>query len=281
MLLALVFLLLAMRGGLAADCSGEGVAAARAAFKIRYHAADYSAARDILSGLWSDCFIAKPDGVAAAEIASDLAIAAHRAGDSDECLQTLADFMPGFRDAERRLAALPERLRKAIAFNIRLCARQCPGPGPGCLTLRVAQAHAKLARGEFTSAALCKFDAGEGAVALSRDLCLWIEPPEREVDLAERETANPAEMCPPLSLVGRDGRKRRVALPAVSWLRNVETCCAEVSIETAADGRVRIAPAENPPEGCLSGKRSFVAEDVFRLGRGTLHPVSRALIGVR
>lgn len=276
-----VFFCLGMFQAAAADCSAGAVAAARSSFKARYKAREFKPARDLLNEVWSECFADNPDGIVAAEIASDLALAQHRSGDSDDCLQTLSDFMPGFRTADRRLASLPERLRKAIVFNIGLCEKQCPAPGPGCLMARVAKAHARLDRSDFTTARDCGFEAGEGAKALSAELCVKIVPAKRHVDLAERDTASPAEICPGLALVRRNGKSDVLAIARASWLRNAETCCAEIDISADAAGRIRIAPAENPPEGCITGKRSHVGEDIYAPKSGGLKPVKQTLIPVR
>lgn len=276
------------------DCSARAIARTRAAFQAAYDARDYAAASAIIAPLWEACVRDRPAAPAlGAAIASDYAIAAHRTGDDELCLDLLLDYArpPGATVAGS--ARLPAALRRAIDHNIGLCrVRACASQmSAACASLRILEQSARLVGPEFR-AAPCGFGvegvtasvalpSAGGARAEAR--CLALLPPElAEVSLGEREGGDPARVCPRAVLARRgstgEGRVRTepVALPDHSFLRDTGLCCAEVELTVAPDGRVAATPVENPPEHCLSGHRTDVLQDVFAL-RGTKLVLQRHL----
>jgi hypothetical protein len=273
-LLCLLALLLATGSARAdIDCSPAGINAAREAFRAQYQAKDYAGARDILVP-FANCFGDDPQGALAAAALSDLAIAAYHVGDGEACAEALAPYAPTAKDYRRRLARLPRAARGGILFNLHRCVAGCPMVAPTCQSIAAALALQRRAKGNF-SATQCPFAAGGPAVAFPRggDTCLTILPPLREVPWGERADADPDRVCPRLALTRREGgavRVNEIALPTGSWLRDLELCCAKPVIGVARNGRFAIEPEDNPPEGCLSGHRTYIVEEVYALDHGRL-----------
>ncbi len=280
----LALLLVAAAPALAeTDCSPAGVNAARREFRTFYQAKDYARARNIL-GPFEDCFGGDPQGTLAAAVLSDLAIAAYHAGDSETCAETLVPYAPDAKGSEARLAELPEKVRRGVLFNLRLCTGGCPMVAPNCQSIAAALALQKRAKGRFAAPA-CPFPAGDNAVAVpnARNSCLTILPPRAEVSWSERAEADPEAVCPRLALVRSDRgavRTSELPLPKGSWLRDLEICCVKPILGVAKDGSFAVEPEDNPPEGCLSGHRTYVVEEVYALDRGRLRLKHKVREGV-
>ncbi len=280
----LVCLLLAAAPAAAdADCSPATITTARTQFRMLYAAKDYAKARDTLAfGL--ECFGDDPTGVLAASVLSDLAIAAYNAGDDSTCIAALQAYAPNTRGYKQRLSGLPEQLKNAIRFNLTRCTGGCSIVDPECQSIRTALAVQKLVRGDFATPA-CPFPARRGSVALPGHpgRCLTILPPRRRLKWGDYTEADPRTVCPRLALLRDEGGEVRtveVPLPKDSWLRDLETCCVAPGLSIARDGRFRLLPEENPPEGCVSGHRTLVVEEVYALDDGKLRLVRKVREGV-
>src|SRR5262245_21985812 len=198
----IIFLLLvAVPAAAETDCSPAGIAAARKQFRTYYAAKDYAKARDTLQPLQSDCFGDDPQGILAASVLSDLAIAAFHAGEFEACAEALAPYSPYAPGYERRLASLTEQVRKSILFNLNLCTASCPMVAPTCQSIAASRALLKRAKGDFT-APVCPFPADGDAVAVPgvAGQCLTILPPRQEVEWGNRAEADPQAVCPRLGL---------------------------------------------------------------------------------
>lgn len=238
---------------------------------MHYAAKDYAGARDLLSPV-ADCFGGDPQGRLAAAVLSDLAIAAYNAGDGEGCAEALAPYAPDAKGYEQRLARLSAPLRNAILFNLRRCAAGCPMVAPTCRSIAAALALQKRAKGAFAAVG-CPVPAGGNAVALSGNTCLTILPPLEEVPWGERAEADPERVCPRLALARKNYagvQTSELPLPKGSWVRDLELCCVKPVLAVAKDGSFAIEPEDNPPEGCLSGHRTYVVEEVYTLERGRL-----------
>lgn len=115
-------LLFSARGAVSDDaCGREKLAAARGRFDGLYRAKKYSEAFDDLSKTKDHCW-ASLGAEDRGRVASDLALAAYRAGKPDVCLKVLAEA-PADLPADSKVA-------KGIAFNRELCAGKATTPAP-------------------------------------------------------------------------------------------------------------------------------------------------------
>jgi hypothetical protein len=280
-----LLLLVAAPAAADTDCSQNEVNAARKQFRGLYDNKDYAKARDILQPFASDCFRDDPRGLLAGLVLSDLAIAAHNAGDDETCMSALRSYAPDSADYRQRLSELPETLRRAIWFNLTVCTGGCNIVDAECQSIRSALAVQKLDKGGDFSPTACPFPARKGAVALRSTArqCLTILPPERKLKWGDYPQADPRAVCPRLGLLQSEGgivRKNEIALPKDSWLRDLEICCAKPTLTIAPDGRIRLVPEENPPEGCVTGHRTYVVEEIYTFGRGKLKLIHKVREGV-
>jgi hypothetical protein len=255
LLFAALLLLAAFPAFAAADCS------------------HYAAARDLLAP-FADCFGNDPQGPLAAATLSDLAIAAFHAGDGEGCAEALAPYGPDDKGSPQRLEALPAGLRQVVLFNLRLCTSGCPMVAPTCQSIAAALALQKPGKGNFTARA-CPFPVGDDAVGLlqDRNACLTVLPSRAGIPWGERAAADPKAVCPRLALARKAAgavRTTEIALPQDSWLGDLEICCVKPVIGVAPDGSFAIEPEDNPPEGCLTGHRTFVVEEIYTLDRDRL-----------
>jgi hypothetical protein len=265
------------------DCSPAAITAARTQFRPLYAAKEYAKARDTLA-LALECFADDPKGVPAASVLSDLAIAAYKAGDDSSCIAALQAYAPSSRGYRQRVSGLPEPLKRAIWFNLTLCTGMCNIVDAKCQSIRTAFALQKLVKGEFATPA-CPFRARSGSIALPDQpgQCLTILPPHRKLKWGDYTEADPQIVCPRLGLLRDEGgmvRTTEIPLPKDSWLRDLETCCVKPGLSIAPDGRFRLSPEENPPEGCVSGHRTLVVEEVYALDNGKLRLVRKVREGV-
>lgn len=265
------------------DCSPATIAAARTQFRSLYAAKDYVKARDTLA-FALECFGDDPKGLVAASVLSDLAVAAYNAGDDSTCISALQLYAPNSQGYQQRLSGLPEQLKKAIRFNLTRCTGGCNIVDAECQSIRIALALQKLVKGEFAAPA-CPFPARSGSVALADQpgQCLTILPPHRKLKWGDYTEADPRMVCPRLGLLRDEGgvvRTTEIPLPKDSWLRDLETCCVKPGLSIALDGRFRLLPEENPPEGCVSGHRTLVVEEVYALDNGKLRLVRKVREGV-
>jgi hypothetical protein len=132
---------------------------------------------------------------------------------------------------------------------------------------------------------LAPFPARSGSVALPDKprQCLTILPPHKKLKWGDYTEADPPTVCPQLGLLrdeGGEARTTEIPLRKDSWLRDLETCCAKPGLSIAPDGRFRLLPEEDPPEGCVSGHRTLVVEEVYTLNNGRLRLVHKVREGV-
>jgi hypothetical protein len=283
-LIVLLLLVLAAPAAANTDCSPAGVAAARKQFRNYYDTRDYTKARNTLRPFVLDCFGEDPQGILAASMLSDLAIAAHHAGDDDVCIEALEPYAPGTSGSERRLSGLPDELKKAILFNLGRCTRGCNIVDAPCQSIRASLALEKLVKGGIAASA-CSFPAGKDAVAVpgAAGHCLTILPPRRAGEAAYRDNADPRAVCPRPELARREGKaitRTEIDLPNGSWLRDLEICCVRPILTVTRNGEVVLVPEENPPEGCLTGHRTYVVQEIYALDRGKLRLIHKVREGV-
>lgn len=207
------------------------------------------------------------DGTAAAARFRER-IAACLPDHADACLEALGYDMPGYPEAEPRLAALAPAVRDAVLETLAACAEAAPWSSAGAISYRIGQANLFLHAGPLRALPCAERSAGASLV-VPDGRCLSIEPPPGD-----------AAACPALVVHEPDGSTRPLDLPADAWLRDADLCCAAADLRATEAGDVRIAPLDNPPEGCTSGRRSRVVEEIYRLDGARLVPVSRVAIGV-
>jgi hypothetical protein len=266
------------------DCSLSGINAARKQFRSLYDAKDYAKARDTLLPFGFDCFGNEPKGPVAASVLSDLAIAAHNAGDDETCIDALQPYAPNSSGHKGRLSGLPEILRKSIWFNLTVCTGGCNIVDADCQSIRSALALQKLDKRKFTPVA-CPFPARKSAVAVpeAAGQCLTILPSHRHLSWGDYTEADPEAVCLRLGLLHNQAgavKTTEIPLPKDSWLRDLETCCVKPVLSVARDGRFRLVPEENPPEGCLTGHRTYVVEEIYALDSGKLTLMHKVREGV-
>jgi hypothetical protein len=266
------------------DCSPNAVDAARKQFRGLYSIKDYASARDVLQPFGLDCFGSDPKGILAASVLSDLAVAAHNAGDDETCISALRPYAPDSTGYRQRVSRLPETLRNAILFNLSACTGGCNIVNADCQSIRSAMALQKLAKGHFISAA-CFFKASSGAVALpgTAGQCLTILPAKKKLNWGDYTEADPRDVCPRLGLLHSEAgavKTTEIPVPRDSWLRDLEVCCVKPALSIASDGRFRLLPEENPPEGCVSGHRTLVVEEIYALEHGALRLIRKVREGV-
>jgi hypothetical protein len=274
LILILVGYLVATTGAAAAvDCSLPAIAQARQQFRQTYAAQDFGGAEDILSALRNDCITGKNvDSVLAAEIASDYALTAHRNGDDDVCINALAGYSPWQRPPTAAMAKLPERLRRAIMFNYKLCEPWCTGvdhyTDASCASLRVQQGLDKMLPGDFAEKP-CTFDTGGSpTLALADGSCLAVYAPPNGRAKSEDDEKDPASVCPRVARVlQKNGAvvADTLDVPAQSMLRRPVLCCVPIDLAMDHGGRIEVTPSDNPPEDCHSGHRAAPQQDILRL----------------
>jgi hypothetical protein len=160
--------------------------------------------RNALQPVYANRFGVDPEGIVAASVLSDLAIAAHHAGDNGARIDALEPYAPMSSGSKRRLAGLPKQLKAAIQFNLSVCTAGCNIVDAACQSSRADLALQKLVKGDFASA-LCPFFAGKGAVAMPGAIqkCLTILPPREKVAWGDWANIDPQAVCPPLGLARR------------------------------------------------------------------------------
>jgi hypothetical protein len=153
-----------------------------------------------------------------------------------------------------------------------------------CQSARIEKLSVKLVRGHFGHPS-CRFPAGDGAVALPDGSCLATRPARGKLDFDKLgDIPDPLAvvdrgMCPSLVRFTRAGgriRRSEARLPQMSWLVHVETCCAPLDLAVDRRGRVKIEPRENPPEGCITGHRTLLVQEVYSFTAG--RPVLRHFV---
>jgi hypothetical protein len=142
----------------------------------------------------------------------------------------------------------------------------------------------KLVKGGVAAAA-CPFRAGKHSVAVpgTGGYCLTILPPRRVGEAANRDTANPRAVCPRLEVARKEGgviTRTAIDLPKESWLRDLEICCVRPILTVTPEGRFVVVPEENPPEGCLTGHRTYVVQEIYALDHGKLKLIRKVREGV-
>src|SRR5579872_796016 len=233
-------------------CAAVRVAAARAAFKAAYAAGKYDDASSALNDVWSDCAAGHHQLPleTAAEIASDLAIADHRAGDDRECVEALMDYWPANRDPPAAFRRLPPALQKAMRFNWGLCREVCGGGAADydavCTSLEINDDQEKRERGFAPRP--CPFRAGASALALGDGRCLVILPPRQSYDPSTADSADPRAICPTPALLAKVGARTvetRLQAPAKSFLNSLQFCCHPVTLAMDGAGRIAAEPGED------------------------------------
>ena len=260
------------------DCSPGGIATARAAFRTAFDARDFAGARGIIAPLDEECVQRRAlDPRMIAEIRSDFASVAQRLGEDALCLDMLLDYARPRGETIAGSASLPAPLRRAISQTMAQCrARACTTDGViACAALRANEQRAALSRAGYESSP-CSLDVAEAVTGLRlpnagrEPRCLVMLPPLRAADdPRDRETGDPAELCPRLSVArmgaGNAVRQDPVALPARAFLNDTGLCCNAVSMGIARDGRIAVRPADNPPFHCVTGRLADVQEDIVVL----------------
>lgn len=256
-------------------CAAPRIAEARATFKVAYGAGRYDDAASALADIWSSC----ADGhhllpsETAAEIASDLAIADHHAGDDRECLEALMDYWPANRDPPAAFKRLSPALQKAMRFNWGLCSHVCGGGAADydavCTSLEINDDREKRERG--FSPHPCPFHPGSSGVALADGRCLVILAPRQSYDPSTADSADPHAVCPAPALLEKVGARTvttRLTAPAKSFLNSLQFCCHPVTLGVDRAGRIAAEPGKDAQEGCLSGHYPGTMQDIFRLQGG-------------
>ena len=260
-------------------CAAERVAEARTAFKAAYGAGKFADAGGALEEIWSDCAAADHHQLppqTAGEIANDLAIADHRAGDDRECLEALMDYWPDDRQPAPAFQRLSPALQKAMRFNWRLCRPACAGGGLSsvdaiCTSLEINDDQERLEPG--FRARPCSLRAGASAVALGDGTCLVILPPKKSYDPSTVDSADRRDICPTPALISKVGGRTmvtRLKAPDKSFLNSPQFCCHPVTLGVDGAGRIAAAPGEDAIEGCVSGHYPGTMQDIFRLQNGRL-----------
>lgn len=269
--------------GAASDCSGAAVAKARAAFADAYRRKDWWAAQEAIEPVWRGCF-AQDQGppVLRAEVSNDYALLLHHSSDDRDCLEILLAYGPGRSRPTAEMAALPERLQKAIRFNYGLCKVFCDEgdayTDAVCAWMRTENQYDRMADPSAFKAAPCPFAAPEGAVALPGKgpaRCLALTAPKTPYDYASVDEHAADDICPGVELLTPDGRRTALAVPGRSLLRSKRFCCGEHRLAVDRAGRIEVTTPENPPEDCIFGHREYVVQDVLRLDGGRLRLLSR------
>ena len=251
------------------DCSPAGIEAARKQFRNYYDTRDYTRARDTLRPFELDCFGENPQGMLAASTLSDLAIAAHHTGDDDVCIEALEPYPPALSGSERRLSGLPGKLKKAIRFNLGLCSAGCNIVDAASQPIRAALALQKLVEGG-TAATACPFRAGKHSVAvpgMGGIACATSATATRRRGCESGHGQSAGRMSPP----GSRAERRR---------RDHEICCVRPILTVTPEGRFVVVPEENPPEGCLTGHRTYVVQEIYALDHGKLKLIHKVREGV-
>jgi hypothetical protein len=256
-------------------CGPSNISAARAEFHTDYAAGRFEDADKVLGQTWARCVRGHHwlDPQTAGEISSDLALAAHRAGDDSECLDALMDYWPAARAPDPSFSRLSPTLRAAMKFNWSRCRPTCVGQSNDavCQSIEAIEQGDKRVPG-FRHIP-CPMTPGNSAVALPDGACLVLLPAAKPFDPQTVDEHDPRDSCPtPALRVRRGGEVVTTPLrsPHGSLLVSPEFCCTPIDLTVDGAGRIAAEPDDNPPEGCLFGHRTAVMQDILKLERGRL-----------